>query len=73
MTMIWRNLKVNKCPNCDRDFTVGLKTEENSKGKVLVHRCGFAISERKYTMIVANQVDSDLERRWDEENEDVAK
>jgi hypothetical protein len=68
--MKWRNLKKNKCPKCDKDFMIGLTTHPNDKGQVLVHPCGFAISERKYTMIVNSQVSADLERQFDELNEE---
>lgn len=70
--MIWSNLKINKCPKCNRDFVKGLETQilANGRDKMLVHYCGFQIRESRYSQIVTSQVIVDLDRQGEEVIED---
>lgn len=70
--MKWSNLKINKCPQCDKDFMLGLTTIPNPdpiKGQLLLHKCGFKISERRYTQIVSSQITAGLEKELEGEYE----
>lgn len=68
--MKWVNLKINKCPQCDKDFTRGMKTEKTKEGLLMLHKCGFKISEKRYKEIVNNLVESNLNhKRKDYKNE----
>jgi len=50
--MNWKNLRINKCPACDKDFVEGLSY---LPGGQMQHDCGFTITEGKYRGIVSNQ------------------
>lgn len=67
----WSNLKINKCPNCGKDFVTGLTTVPKNGQQLLIHKCGFKIYERRYSQIVNSQVTADLERKLIEEQEDL--
>lgn len=54
--MKWWNLKKNKCPNCYKDFIVGLTTI----GGIFVHECGFRIRKARYEEIVNDMVNKDF-------------
>ena len=57
--MNWFNLKKNKCPQCNKDFMKGLVVRERigiDKIKLMLHPCGFSITEQKYKEIVSNMV-----------------
>lgn len=61
--MKWSNLKNNKCPQCNKDFTKGMlvTTEEDFLGDelprtIMSHPCGFKINEQRYKEIVSSQV-----------------
>lgn len=73
--LVWNNLKVNKCPECNKDFMRGLTTVPVSgKGNLLAHECGFKIFERTYSRIVNSQITQEIEdqlnREYDEEGGD---
>jgi hypothetical protein len=61
--MKWFNLKENKCPKCNKDWSQDLVVHD----KMLQHLCGFKISEKKYREIVTSMVNKDIE--WNEEDE----
>lgn len=65
--MKWSNLKNNKCPQCNRDFIVGLKTYPVNNEQMLAHGCGFKIRESRYSEIVSSGVTADLDRGPDKE------
>ncbi len=76
MELNWKNLKENKCPQCDRDFTVGMSMEfrqdflsEKPAEKFITHKCGFAVSERQYSQVVNSQITAELEEKWNNELE----
>jgi len=60
--MKWFNLKNNRCPECNGDFTKGLDVTEGGtieemeagdmSGKMFIHHCGFMITEKRYKEIV---------------------
>lgn len=54
--MIWRNLKINRCPKCNKDLVKGL----TQKDGILEHKCGFRIREVRMREIVADQVERQL-------------
>lgn len=56
--MNWKNLKKNKCPQCNQDMFSGSRY---ANGKIY-HPCGFTISERRYAEIVSNQIKVRIER-----------
>jgi hypothetical protein len=58
--MNWFNLKKNKCPQCNKDFTRGLTVESNMQPTTLKHACGFKIREQKYKEIVSGMVERNL-------------
>lgn len=75
--MKWSNLKENKCPQCDKDFTKGMLVtmEEDFLGdtpaeKFISHSCGFKIRESRYSQIVNSQITQDLEDKWNKEIEE---
>lgn len=72
MIMKWSNLKLNKCPQCDKDLIGGSKTYPSADGfqKIIEHKCGFKISERKYAQIVSSQINKDLEDKLNKEFEE---
>lgn len=59
--MKWNNLRENKCPECNGDFTKGLKlTNAKSGDEMFEHKCGFKITQKKYRKIVSGMVVDDL-------------
>lgn len=64
--MKWINLKNNKCPCCNKDFVKGLVVTSGGKiddmvagdlsGKMMIHPCGFMITEQRYKEIISSQV-----------------
>lgn len=63
--MKWINLKQNKCPKCDKDFSY---SSFQQKG-LITCSCGFAIREVRYSQIVNSQVTQDIEDRLNREYE----
>lgn len=59
--MKWFNLKQNKCPDCNKDFTRNLTTYPLEGNQMLAHNCGFKISEQRYKEIVSGMVNDELE------------
>ena len=55
--MNWYNLKKNKCPKCSKDFVKDLDVFENpvTIQRIFKHKCGFIISELRYSEIVTSQ------------------
>ena len=71
--MNWINLKKNKCPQCDKDFTRNMTTYPIDGDIMLAHDCGFKISEQKYKEIVSGIVSEKIDQkiqRAEEVNED---
>jgi len=63
--MNWANLKKNRCPKCNKDWAFDLKeliveTIGGGKHKLLVHGCGFKISEKRYKEIVNGMVNQEI-------------
>lgn len=64
--MKWFNLKQNKCPQCSKDFLKGLEITEGGtleqmergdmSGKMMMHPCGFMITEQRYKEVVASTI-----------------
>lgn len=69
--MKWANLKENKCPQCDGDFTKGMGVIrlEKENDKLLTHPCGFKIRERKFNDITMSIVTANLQKKWDQEGQ----
>jgi hypothetical protein len=59
--MNWKNLKRNKCPKCGKDTAIESPFEFVPATKMLVHKCGFRISEQRYNKIVNDMVDQEIE------------
>ena len=74
--MKWNNLKINKCPKCNKDWSLTLKEEKTGAFglKMLIHDCGFKIYERRYREIlqstISKNIDSERHYRPDDENPD---
>ena len=66
--MNWNNLKLNKCPQCNKDFMHGL---DLSIRGMMKHSCGFMIRESRYTQIVSNQINRDLEKQREDMEKEV--
>lgn len=71
--MKWDNLKNNKCPDCNKDFTKGLIVIEGEwknpetgifeKKTFFIHKaCGFKIREERYKEIVSSTISHQLNR-----------
>ena len=60
--MKWSNLKINKCPQCNKDFASGLKVESNMAPVMFTHKCGFKISEYKFREIVFSMNEKEIEK-----------
>lgn len=60
--MKWLNLRKNKCPKCNKDFTVGLTIESNMQPKTFTHKCGFKISEEKFSKIISEMNEKEIEK-----------
>lgn len=61
--MKWSNLKKNKCPKCNKDFTWG--GFENPK--IITCGCGFAIREKRFSEIVNSQINAQIEEELEDE------
>lgn len=59
----WYNLKKNKCPECNRDFMLGLTMVTTDQKLTMKHKCGFTITEQRYKEIVSGMVSKELEGR----------
>lgn len=61
--MNWNLLKINKCPQCEKDLWSNIKAEPmaTQKGLILIHKCGFKIRESKYKLLVSAQITQALE------------
>lgn len=55
--MKWINLKNNKCPQCNKDFSLGLTLKNFT---TLIHHCGFMITQQRYNEIVSDMVSKQL-------------
>ena len=70
--MKWYNLKVNKCPQCNKTF---LSSSFSKRLGYIVCLCGFTISNKRFSEIVNSQVkqdlpiDEDLEEKLQEEED----
>ena len=53
--MKWYNLKQNKCPQCDKEFS-------NFEGTYIKCGCGFIISLKRFNEIVSDQVNRTVSR-----------
>lgn len=66
----WNNLKLNKCPNCGKEFgalnfmTPGYITCVNS-----FKNCTFKISEKRCREIITSKITAELEQKWNQEEE----
>ena len=62
------NLKKNKCPQCNKDFLIGMTVRSN----IFHHKCGFVISELRYKEITmsmnADDVIKNLQAEFEETN-----
>lgn len=68
--MKWYNLKTNRCPQCNKSFLKGLEVTAGGtleamesgdvSGKMMIHPCGFMITEQKYKEIVSGMVIKNL-------------
>lgn len=68
--MKWLNLRKNKCPKCNKDFTVGLTIESNMRPAMFFHKCGFKISEEKFNKIISEMNVKELEKFTSENDEE---
>ena len=64
--MKWQNLKQNKCPKCNKTFGTAAFSQQLG---FIICSCGFKISNKRFSEIVNSQVTSDLEKKWDAEQE----
>jgi len=65
--MDWFKLKENKCPKCRKDMMKGLQTPG---GGMMIHPCGFRITEKRYTEIVNSTIKQEqLAEKWRKEDE----
>lgn len=56
--MKWSNLKLNKCPKCDKSLVDRL-----DRGFFRCS-CGFGISEKRYREIISSQVNEGIEKHY---------
>lgn len=61
--MIWQNLKLNKCPNCGKDFG----KSAGFSAIMIECSCGFKIGFKRMEQIISSQITKDLEEKWDQE------
>ena len=66
--MKWSNLKINKCPQCDKPFDA---MSFSSTGRISCFNCHYIISQKRFSEIVNSQIMANLERKWDEEQEEI--
>lgn len=57
--MKWKNLKNKQCPQCNGDLTNAVRID-TSTGPGLKHKCGFVISDKKFSEIVADRLKKEL-------------
>lgn len=55
--MKWHNLKNNKCPKCNKEFSL-----ENCRDKSIKCPCGFSISEKRFSKIVSGMTSKKIEK-----------
>lgn len=58
-TLDWKKLVKNKCPQCHKDFVLGLTVRAGT----LFHKCGFKISEQRYKEIVSGIVTKQIDEQ----------
>lgn len=56
--MKWNNLKVNKCPKCNKDMS---RAKFDKELKTIICGCGFKIKEKRMAEIVSDKVKRDLD------------
>lgn len=61
----WFNLKNNKCPECNKDFTRNLTTYPLEGNQMLAHDCGFKITEQRYKEIVSGMIEKSIDTTKD--------
>jgi hypothetical protein len=61
--MNWKNLKLNKCPKCEKSIS----GYHFFPGNIVKHPCGFTISVRRFSEIVNSMVTQELEEKWNKE------
>lgn len=61
--MKWSNLKINKCPQCNKDISNGL----NFNTRMMECPCGFKISLTRFQEIVGSMVTKDTDRWLDKQ------
>lgn len=61
--MNWHNLKNNKCPKCNTEFSL-----ENCRDKSIKCLCGFSISEQRFSEIVSGMTSQKIDRETLEDN-----
>lgn len=57
--MNWRALKNNRCPKCNKDLATA-EACQTTTGPGIKHSCGFVISNKKFSEIVADRVAKNL-------------
>ena len=68
--MRWFNLKSNKCPLCNKAFS---DSSFSKKLYFIVCNCGFQISNKRYSEIVNDMTNQDIEDRYTDPDEEDAK
>lgn len=58
-TLKWVNLKLNKCPKCNRDWLI--MGNANFEDGMISCKCEFKIAEKRMSMIVSDMVKRGLE------------
>lgn len=58
--MKWQNLKSNKCPQCNKDLSLG-----EHYNNMTYCKCGFRISDTKFNEITSKQTIGRLDRYKD--------
>lgn len=59
--MKWDNLKLNKCPQCNKDFS---EKSFNRLTMMIICDCGFKIAEERMRTIVTDRVDTQLNEEF---------
>lgn len=60
--MKWSNLKLNKCPSCNKDW-LKANNAQFVNGMILC-KCGFKISEKKMAIIINDKVEHELDEDY---------
>lgn len=61
--MKWSNLKINKCPQCDKPIaSIHFYPRE-----IVKHPCGFTIRVKRWSEILNSQITTELEERLNNE------